>query len=160
MHLTATYRQQPAYCSSMWQGALAGVLAAGVWAAAEPLGGRMVRTSYTDVRLLGGLVAPSRWRTVGLLMHLINGAAFGVAFVRIGGHGPMRGVLAAEAENLLLWPTMAVFDRLHPDRRDGAWGPLFASPRIFAYEALMHALFGVVLGLLTEPPTRIAPGRR
>lgn len=143
----------------MLRGAVAGVLAAWVWAAAEPLAGRILRTSYTDVRLLGGLIAASHWRPVGLIVHLINGAVFGAAFVRIGGHGPLRGVLAAEAENLLLWPTMAVFDHLHPDRRHGAWGQLFASTRIFAYEALMHALFGVVLGLLTEPPTRIARGR-
>jgi hypothetical protein len=73
------------------------VLAAGVWAAAEPLGGRIGRTAYTDIGLLGGSLAPSRWRPVGLLVHLINGAAFGAAFVGIGGHGPMRAMLAAES---------------------------------------------------------------
>jgi hypothetical protein len=144
----------PAYRSRMVRGALAGVLAAGAWAAAEPLARRMLRTSYSDVRLLGGLIAPSRWRQVGLLAHLINGAAFGVAFVRLGGHGPMRGVLAAEAENLLLWPSMAVFERIHPDRRTRDWGRLFGSRTIFTYEALMHALFGVVLGVLTAPRAR------
>ena len=39
-----------------------------------------------------------------------------------------RGVLAAEAENALLWPFTAVLDRLHPDVRSGAWPPMAAQP--------------------------------
>jgi len=39
-------------------------------------------------------------------------------------------------------------DRLHPRCRDGTWPPLFLNVRVFAYEAVMHALFGVVLGSL------------
>jgi hypothetical protein len=42
---------------------------------------------------------------------------------------------------------MAVMDRLHPDRRRGAWPRLLTSRKVFAYEATVHALFGVVLGL-------------
>jgi len=51
-------------------------------------------------------------------------------------------------ENLALWPGMAVLDRVHPDRRSGAWPPLLTNGRVFAYEAAVHALFGVVLGAL------------
>jgi hypothetical protein len=132
------------------QGALAGVIAAAVWAAAEPLGQRVARTPYSDIRLLGALLTPRRsaWRPVGVLAHLANGAAFGAAFERLGGHGWRQGLIAAEAENVMFWPAMAVIDRIHPDRRSGAWGPLVSSGRVFGYEAAMHGLFGVVLGLL------------
>lgn len=137
------------------RGAVAGTIAAALWAVAEPLGQRILRTPYSDARLLGALFTRGRaWRPIGLLSHLMNGAVFGAAFARFGGHGWRRGVLAAEMENILLWPTMAVFDRIHPDRRSGGWSPLLSSVRVFVYEAMMHGLFGVVLGVLTTRPAR------
>jgi hypothetical protein len=78
----------------------------------------------------------------------MNGAAFGLAFRRLGGGGWREGLVAAEAENLLLWPGMLAVDRLHPDRKSGAWPPLLGNARVFAYEAATHAVFGVTLGLL------------
>jgi hypothetical protein len=56
-----------------------------------------------------------------------------------------------------LWPLMAVVDRIHPDRRSGAWSPLLSNGRVFAYEATAHALFGAVLGLLLTRPPREEP---
>jgi hypothetical protein len=125
---------------------LAGAVAAAVWAAAEPPLGRVFRTSYSDVRLLAGLTRTKL--PVGLAIHLVNGAVFGAAFERLGWRGPLRGTLAAQAENLLLWPGMAVAQRLHPACRSGDWPPLFTDKRVFAYEASVHALFGAVLGVL------------
>jgi hypothetical protein len=58
--------------------------------------------------------------------------------------------VAAQAENLALWPAMAVVDRIHPDRRNGTWPPLLGNGRVFTHEAAVHALFGVVLGLLVR----------
>jgi hypothetical protein len=57
------------------------------------------------------------------------------------------GVAAALAENTLLWPGIAVFDRIHPKRRDGTWPPLATNPRAFGSAAAGHALFGTLLGL-------------
>jgi hypothetical protein len=129
----------------------AGAFAAAAWAAAEPALGRVFRTPYSDVRLLGGLtgLGPAG----GLALHVGNGALFGAVFERVGGRGVLRGVLAAEAENLMLWPAMAVVDRIHPERRSGMWPPLVGNRRVFAYEATTHALFGAVLGfaLRQEP---------
>ena len=88
---------------------------------------------------------------VGLAIHLVNGAVFGAAFERLGWRGPLRGTLAAQAENLLLWPGMAVAQRLHPACRSGDWPPLFTDKRVFAYEVSVHALFGAVLGVLLGP---------
>ena len=131
------------------RGALAGVVAAGAWAAAEPALGRAYGTPFSDVRLLGGLVARGRARgPAGLALHLANGAAFGWAFARLGGHGIRRGVVAAEVENALLWPALALLDRVHPERRAGTWPPLATSPRVLGYEATTHAIFGAVLGAL------------
>jgi hypothetical protein len=129
----------------------AGAIAAAVWAAAEPALGRVFGTNYSDVRVLGGLtgLGPAG----GLVLHVGNGALFGAVFERVGGRGILRGVLAAELENLMLWPAMAVVDRIHPERRSGRWPPLFGNRRVFAYEATTHALFGAVLGfgLRQEP---------
>jgi hypothetical protein len=137
----------------MLRGALAGIAAAAAWAAVEPLASRLLRPppGYSDVRLLGAVVTESpAWRPVGVALHLGNGALFGAAFKRVRGRGVARGLLAAQAENLALWPGMAIVDRLHPDRKSGAWPPLLANGRVFAYEAAVHAVFGVVLGALVR----------
>jgi hypothetical protein len=125
---------------------LAGAVAAAVWVAAEPPLGRVFRTSYSDVQLLAGLTRTSP--PVALALHLVNGAVFGAVFERLGWRGPLRGALAAQAENLLLWPGMAVAQRVHPACKSGEWPRLFTDKRVFAYEASIHALFGTVLGLL------------
>jgi hypothetical protein len=130
------------------------VVAAAVWAAAEPAIARLVRApaGYSDLRLLGAPVTGdgARWREVGLAVHLANGAVFGALFAAAGGRGWKQGFAAAQAENLALWPAMAVVDRVHPDRRNGTWPPLVGNGRVFAHEAAVHALFGLVLGALAR----------
>jgi hypothetical protein len=133
------------------RGGLAGAAAAAAWAASEPLLRRVFGTPYSDVRLLGAALTTSPlWPFAGVAVHLANGAAFGIAFERLGLGGRRQGVAAAQLENLALWPGMAVVDRLHPDRRSGVWPPLLRNPRIFAQEVAAHALFGAVLGSLIE----------
>jgi hypothetical protein len=136
----------------MPRGALAGLAGAAAWAAVEPLVANLVRPppGYSDVRVLGGLLAGRRraWRVLGLSAHLVTGALFGVAFVQAGGRGWRQGLAAAELENVLLWPSMAVVDRVHPDRRNGGWPPLLLHGRAFAHELCVHAVFGLVLGAL------------
>jgi hypothetical protein len=128
------------------------MLATTAWAASEPLLRRAFRTPYSDVRLLGRMATRGRlWPVAGTAIHVANGAVFGLVWSRIGGGGWKRGVVAAELENLVLWaPTMAFVDRYHPDRRRGALPPLLRNPRVFGYEVVTHALFGAILGLLTD----------
>ena len=58
-------------------GALAGALAAAVWAAQQAIDKRFFDTRYDDVELLGKLVTrDSGWPSAGLALHLANGAAF------------------------------------------------------------------------------------
>jgi hypothetical protein len=134
----------------MRRGMLAGAAAAAVWAAAEPTLGRAFRTSYSDVRLLGGLTGTGP--RAALALHLVNGAVFGALFERLGGRGPLHGVLAAQTENLAFWPAMLWVQRVHPACTSGEWPPLFGDRRILAYEVAAHGLFGAVLGLLLAQP--------
>jgi hypothetical protein len=130
--------------------ALAGVAAAGAWAAAEPALGRLYGTPYSDVRLIGAPLSRRHWRAVGTAIHLANGAAAGIAFRRLGLRGWKAGIAAAQLESAALWPGMAVVDRFHPDRRSGEWPPLLLNPRVFGQEVAAHAIFGGVLGALVR----------
>lgn len=133
------------------RGAAAGAVAAASWAASDLVLRRLAGTPYTDVRLLGRLVTRRRgWPVAGLALHVANGAVFGATFERFGLRGVRAGVIAAEVENTILWPTMAIADRIHPDRRNGTWPPLVFNPRVAAQEVVGHAIFGAVLGALTR----------
>jgi hypothetical protein len=83
-----------------------------------------------------------------------NGAAFGAAFERLGLEGVKAGIVAAEVENTLAWPALAIVDRIHPDRRDGTWPPLVRSPQVAVQEVVGHAIFGAVLGALAARSAR------
>jgi hypothetical protein len=137
------------------RGAAAGAAAAAAWAASDPVLRRLAGTPYSDVRLLGRLVTLRRgWPVAGLALHVANGAVFGAAFERLGLRGVKAGVVAAQVENTLLWPTMAIADRIHPDRRVGTWPPLVSNARVAAQEVVGHAIFGAVLGALVSRSAR------
>jgi hypothetical protein len=131
------------------RGAAAGAVAAGVWGAAEFAAARVLRHDYTDTRMLGRVASERWWLPAGVLIHCMNGAAFGAAFAAAGARGPLAGLRWAAAESVATWPGMALLDRIHPDRRSGRWTrSLVSDPKVMAQEAAMHALFGVVLGAL------------
>ena len=130
------------------RGALAGAAAATAWAAVEPLAARALGTRYTDVRLLGRIPPVGRWwMPAGIAIHAFNGAAMGAVFALSGARGPRAGLTLACAESIVAWPGMAIVDRVHPDRRSGYWPRLLTDRRVFVQESLMHALFGLLLGL-------------
>jgi hypothetical protein len=139
------------------RGMVAGIIAAGAWAAAEPALGRVLGIPwYSDRRLLGGLfrVRPE----AAIAIHLANGALFGATFERLGLRGPVSGLVLAQTESLSLWPVMALVDRVHEDRCSGGWPPLLRNGRVFAYEVTAHALFGAVLGgLLSSTASAPSP---
>ena len=133
------------------RGAAAGALAAAFWQAGDPILKRTFGTPYSDAELLGPFITTGRYEWLAnLVTHAAGGAGFGYVFERLGGRGPKAGVVAALAENTLLWPGLVVFDRIHPKRRDGTWPPLATSPRAFASATAGHAFFGVVLGVLVD----------
>jgi hypothetical protein len=133
------------------RGALAGAVAAGVWAAQQPLDIKVFGVRYDDTELLGKAVTRGRrWRPVGVAMHLANGAAFGAVYATAAPRVPLpswaRGPAAGLGEHLASWPGTVLVPRLHPAGRD--FPPLFADPRAFAQATWRHLLFGVVLGEL------------
>jgi hypothetical protein len=132
-------------------GALAGAVAAGVWAAQQPLDKRVFGCDQDDVELLGKLVTKGdAWPAAGLALHLQNGAVFGAAYSQlrpfIPGPAPLRAVLAAMTEHAALWPLGRLSDRHHPARGDLV--ALAGNRRALAQATWRHFLFGVVLGEL------------
>jgi hypothetical protein len=154
--------------SRTFRGAIAGALAASVWAAQMPLDKRALGSDFDDVALLGkALTRTDAWPVAGWALHLGNGALFGAAYANLAPRLPLpswaRGPVAASAENLLTWPLTAVTDRVHPARKE--LPTLFADPRAFAQSAWRHLLFGVLLGeierrlnareLVVAPPSSV-----
>jgi xanthosine utilization system XapX-like protein len=123
-------------------GALAGAVAAAVWAAQQPLDKRLFGSNYDDVEVLGKLVTrDSGWQAAGLAIHMANGAAFGAVYALLRpflpGPPQVAGVAAGLGEHLATWPLTALVDR-----------DLAGDRRAFAQSAWRHALFGLVLGEL------------
>ena len=144
-------------------GALAGAVAAGAWAAQQPLDKMVFGSRYDDVELLGKFVTKGQgWPAIGLALHLANGAVFGALYAQarpfLPGPPVTRGLAAAMGENLASWPLAGVSDRLHPAR--GELEPLAGNRRAFAQATWRHALFGAILGELERrlnPPDEYEP---
>jgi len=133
--------------------AAAGATAAAVWALQEPIDQRLLHCDYSDVALLGKALTRRRaWRTVGLAVHLLNGAVFGLAFHEVRRRtsvGTRKLALGmALAEHATLYPLCYVVDRRHPARGTHGIPPLLRNPRAFAQATWRHAVFGAVLGRL------------
>jgi hypothetical protein len=147
------------------RGAIAGTLAAGVWAAQMPLDKRVFRSDFDDVALLGkAFTRGDTWPVMGWALHLQNGALFGAAYANFAPRLPLpswaRGPVSASTENILTWPLVALADRFHPARKQ--LPPLLANPRAFAQSTWRHLLFGVLLGeierrLNAQEPAVVAP---
>lgn len=141
----------PADRTTTLRGALAGAVAATVWAAQQPLDKRVFGVDYDDCDLLGTAVTrgPAS-KPLGWLMHAGNGALFGAAYANVAPRTPLpswaRGPAFALAENFLSWPGTAVLPKVHPagDRLPKLWG----SGRALAQATWRHLLFGVVMGEL------------
>jgi hypothetical protein len=145
------------------RGALAGAVAAGVWAAQSPLDQRVFGVPYLDQELLGKAVTRGRaWHPVGAALHVLNGALFGAAYAHVAPSLPLpawaRGPAAGLGEHLATWPLTVVIDEHHPARAE--LPALARNPRAFAQATWRHLLFGFVLGELERrlnPPAAPPP---
>ena len=145
--------------------ASAGVAAALAYLAEQELDRRLLNPRSDDL-LLGGLVTSNTRirRPLGLAMHLIAGALFGVTFTRVAAprlRGPdwLRGVVAAQLENAALWPIVVLLDRVHPAVRRGDLARLNRPPYVLQ-QVLRHVALGATVGLLArgDPrPSRAGP---
>ena len=132
-------------------GALAGGVAAAVWAAQQPADKRVFGYAYDDVELLGKAITTGpAWPAVGTALHVQNGMAFGAAYASLRpllpGPPAVCGLVAGLVEHAASWPFGRVVDRFHPAR--GQITPVGTSARSFAQATWRHVLFGVVLGLV------------
>src|SRR3954471_3714395 len=90
-------------------GALAGAVAAAVWAAQQPLDKRVFGCDYDDVELLGklGTRGPA-WVGAGAALHVAHGALVGAGYRTLAPRLPLpswaRGPAAALAEHATTWP--------------------------------------------------------
>jgi hypothetical protein len=130
-------------------GAVAGSVAAALWAAQQPLDKRAFESDYDDVELLGKLVTRGReWPMIGLALHASNGALFGAVYSQLRPFVPgppvATGLLAGMVEHVAFWPLGRLIDAYHPARGD--LPRLSGNRRAFAQAAWRHALFGAVLG--------------
>jgi hypothetical protein len=142
------------------RGALAGAVAAGVWAAQSPLDQRIFGVPYLDQELLGKAVTRGRaWHPVGVALHVLNGALFGAAYANVAPSLPLparaRGPAAGLAEHAATWPLTTIVDEHHPARAE--LPKLAGSGRAFAQATWRHLLFGVVLGELERRLNPPAP---
>ncbi|MCW3040025.1 MAG: hypothetical protein JWM31_1930 [Solirubrobacterales bacterium] len=133
------------------RGAIAGAVAALVWAAQQPLDERAFGVPYDDTELLGAAVTDGRAvLPVGWLLHTLNGAAFGAGYANLAPRLPLpswaRGPAVALVESTATWPGTAFIPRLHP--RAARFPKLWGSRNAFLQATWRHLLFGVVMGEL------------
>ena len=116
--------------------AAAGAVATVVWGLQEPFDQRLFSCDYSDVLLLGRGNRP-----LGLVVHAVNGAVFGLVFdvvrSRVDVEQRRLALGLALAEHVALWPLIRVVNR-----------SLATNPRAFAQSTYRHALFGLLLGRL------------
>jgi len=132
-------------------GAIAGGVAAALWAAQQPLDKRAFASGYDDVELLGkAVVRGDGWRPAGAAMHIANGAAFGATYAQLRrflpGPALAQGPALALAEHFALWPLGRVSDRYHPRRKELT--TLTGNRAAFWQAFYRHALFGATMALL------------
>src|SRR5918992_515760 len=135
--------------------ASAGAGAAGGWGAPGPIDQRLFRCDYSDVAILGKAVTRgAHWRAAGFAIHAVNGALFGLAYDAVRRRVPVEpkrlALAMALVEHVGLYPLAYFVDRFHPARGERGVPTLLTNGRAFGQATLRHALFGLVLGLLTE----------
>jgi hypothetical protein len=129
-------------------------VAALVWGALEPLDRKLFRHDYSDVAVLGkAFTQGPGWRPLGFALHALNGAIFGAVYYEVARRVSRdRRRLALELallEHLALFSTGRFVDLYHPARGQPGVEPLFSRPA-FAQATLRHAIFGKVLGALSN----------
>jgi len=135
--------------------AAAGAIAATLWGFLEPIDKRLFRCDYSDVALLGKAVTRRAWFPVGLAMHALNGAIFGLAYDAVRRRVPADqrrlAVAMALTEHVTLYPLSFFVDRYHRARGEPGVPQLLTNGRAFAQATARHVLFGILLGRLSRP---------
>ena len=125
--------------------AVAGAAAATAWGLLEPFDQRVFGSEYSDVLLVG-----FGDRRLGLVVHAVNGAVFGLVFdavrQRVDVDQRRLALALAVGEHVTLWPLLMFIDR-----------GVARSPRAFLQGTARHALFGWLLGRLAGTGPCLTP---
>ncbi len=135
------------------RGGVAGAVATVVMTLEQPLDKRLFDSEYDDIEILGKLITRGEhWRSIGVVLHVQNGAFLGAAYARMKPALPksalLRGLLVGLVEHIATWPMTTLVDRYHPARRE--LPKLATNRRAFGQATIRHAVFGAVLGVLEQ----------
>jgi hypothetical protein len=140
--------------SRSWAALGAGIGGGIAYLAAQEIDRRLVNPRSNDLLLVGGLVTRQRalWAPLGLVLHLSAAAVFGLIFQSVGAPrlpGPywLRGLLMAQIENVVLWPLIPLFDRVHVAVQSGDLA-LMNRRVYFAQAVWRHLALGATIGAL------------
>ncbi|MCD6028525.1 MAG: hypothetical protein K0S78_699 [Thermomicrobiales bacterium] len=133
---------------------MSGLAAGAVFVAVLEADLRLTGRNVDDLTILGRpFVADARRaRVVGGLIHAVNSVGLAGLYAlvepRLPGPPWWKGVLFANAENLILYP-ITVFEDHHPAVRDGLVDRYFTWPA-FWQSVPRHVAYGAVLGVLYD----------
>lgn len=135
-------------------GAVAGIAAAGAYALEQEVDLRAFKYPTDDRLLLGRVMTKDNEhaKTIGMAMHMMNGAAVGIVYVffmepRLPGPPLAKGLTFAMAETIALFPLMSL-GKFHPAIQDGSLASYWTKTG-FAQQVLRHVAFGALLGPIT-----------
>jgi hypothetical protein len=134
----------------------AGAAASAAYAAEMYLDMAITQSAFDDLQLIEGVVRGRRARipALGMLIHIANGAALGVAYAELQRFFPgppwLKGLLFGTGFLLVAWPGAPVVDRVHPLIQRGEL-PKLNRPVVFGQNVARHVVYGLVLGWVYGP---------
>jgi hypothetical protein len=134
--------------------AISGLAAGAAFIAVLEADLRLTGRNVDDLMVLGSpfVAEPARARALGGAIHAVNSLALASLYAmlerRLPGPAWLKGVVFANAENLILYPVTR-FEDLHPAIRTGLVDRYFTWPA-FWQSVPRHIVYGLVLGVLYE----------
>jgi hypothetical protein len=134
--------------------AISGLAAGAAFVAVLEADLRLTGRNVDDLMVLGSpfVAEPAKARALGGAIHAVNSLALASLYALLERHLPgpawLKGVVFANAENLILYPVTR-FEDLHPAIRTGLVDRYFTWPA-FWQSIPRHIVYGLVLGVLYE----------
>jgi hypothetical protein len=134
--------------------AISGLAAGAAFIAVLEADLRLTGRYVDDLMVLGSpfVAEPAQARALGGAIHAVNSLALASLYAmlerRLPGPAWLKGVVFANAENLILYPVTR-FEDLHPAIRTGLVDRYFTWPA-FWQSVPRHIVYGLVLGVLYE----------
>jgi hypothetical protein len=134
--------------------AISGLAAGAAFIAVLEADLRLTGRYVDDLMVLGSpfVAEPAQARALGGAIHAVNSLALASLYAmlerRLPGPAWLKGVVFANAENLILYPVTR-FEDLHPAIRTGLVDRYFTWPA-FWQSVPRHIAYGLVLGVLYE----------